>query len=83
MSKNTHSNVKYQQTNANREMSEILPCLLLNITISAQMQATAWYVKKQEFFCSFLGTVSPLVSIKSVSGSDLAVLLKVSDPSNT
>lgn len=49
MSKNTYSNVKYQQTNANREMSEIHPCLPLNITTSAQMKATVWCVKARVF----------------------------------
>lgn len=49
MSRNTYSNVKYQQTNANREMSEIYPCLPLNITTSAQMQATLWCVKVRVF----------------------------------
>lgn len=49
MSKNTYSNVKYQQTNANREMSETFPCLSLDITISAQTQATEWYVKARVF----------------------------------
>lgn len=49
MSKNTYSNVKYQQTNANIEMSEIHPCLAMNITTSAQMEATLWCVKERVF----------------------------------
>lgn len=49
MSENTYANVKYQQTNANREMSEIHPCLPLNITTSAQMQATVRCVKARVF----------------------------------